>query len=70
MINRYKVWADSESAIDFPMHEISEYSDLESACDTACALAHEHDGKEYRAIFHVEDLLIEETIDTYENILK
>lgn len=66
----YKVWADSESAIELPMHEQDLFASYDEACDTACKLAHEHDGKPYRAIFHVEDILEEETVETYENLLK
>ena len=66
----YKVWADSESAIELPMHEQELFASYDEACDAACNLAHEHDGKPYRAIFHVEDILEEETVETYENLLK
>lgn len=66
----YKVWADSESAIELPMHEQDLFASYDEACDVACNLAHEHDGKPYRAIFHVEDILEEETVETYENLLK
>jgi hypothetical protein len=63
----YKVWADSESNVEVPMHEMEYFETFDEACDLACILAHEHDGKPYRAIFHVEDILEEETVETYEN---
>lgn len=66
----YKVWADSESAVEMPMDVVDLYSSYDVACDVASELAHEHDEKPYRAIFHVEDILEEETVDTYENLLK
>lgn len=52
------------------MHEQDLFASYDEACDVACNLAHEHDGKPYRAIFHVEDILEEETVETYENLLK
>lgn len=64
---KYKVWSDSESAIQ---KEEIEFDTLKEAEDCARTYAHLHDGKEYRAIFHVEDLEIGETIDTYENLLE
>lgn len=66
----YKVWADSESAVEMPMDVVDLYPSYDVACDVACNLAHEHDGKPYRAIFHIEDILEEETVETYENLLK
>ena len=63
----YKVWADSSSKVEMPMDVVDIYNDLEWDCDVARTLAHEHDGKPYRAIFHVEDLTKEETIETFEN---
>ena len=64
---KYKVWSDSESKIQI---EEIEFNTLKEATDTARVYAHVYDGKDYRAIFHVEDLEIGETIDTYENIIK
>ncbi len=64
----YKVWADSESKVEVPMDVVEYFETLDDACYLACDLAHEHDGKPYRAIFHVEDILEEETIETYENV--
>lgn len=65
----YKVWADSESSVDIPNDLIPYYDDLDTACDIARFLAHEHDGESYRAIFHVDDTEYGETIDTYENLI-
>ena len=65
----YKVWADSESSVDIPNDLIPCYDDLDTACDIARFLAHEHDGESYRAIFHVDDTEYGETIDTYENLI-
>lgn len=70
MIPRYKIWTDSESVVEIPLHIEQYYTELETACDVACSMAHEYDGELYRAIFHVEDLLHDETIETYENLLK
>lgn len=67
MIKKYQIWADSNSREDIPDYIEIYYSDLDTACDVAFELAHEHDNKPYRAIFHVEDLEMEETIETYEN---
>lgn len=64
---KYKVWSDSESEVQI---EEIEFENLKDAADCACTYAHLHDGKKYRAIFHVEDLEIGETIDTYENLLE
>jgi len=65
-MKRYKVWTDSESHIDFP---IVEFDDVDNAANYASSAVHMHDDKPYRAILHVEDNAIEETIDTYENIM-
>lgn len=67
---RYKVWADSCSKIAMPDDVYPFYDNIDAAHDVACDLAHEHDGHSYRAIFHVEDLVEEETVDTIENINK
>ena len=67
MKKRYYVWADSDSAIDMPDGKDT-FADYNEAYALAAKLAHEHDGKDYRAIFHIDDLKIEETIDTFENI--
>ena len=64
---RYKVWSDSESKIQI---EEIEFVTLKEASDCASVYAHLHDGKDYRAIFHVEDMEIGETIETCENIIK
>ena len=64
---KYKVWSDSESKVQI---EEIEFENLKDAADCACTYAHLYDGKEYRAIFHVEDMEIGETIDTYENLLE
>ena len=64
---KYKVWSDSESDIDLPDNISQEYGDIENAYDAACELAHEHDGKPYWAIFHVEDSEADETVATLEN---
>lgn len=64
---KYKVWSDSESKVQI---EGIEFDTIREAEDCARTYAHLHDGKEYRAIFHVEDMEIDETIDTYENLLK
>lgn len=66
----YKVWADSESAVEMPMDVVDLYPSYDAACEVAYDLAHEHDEQPYRAIFHVEDILEEETVETYENLLK
>lgn len=67
---RYKVWADSCSKVEVPDDVYPFYDNIDIAHDVACDLAHEHDGQPYRAIFHIEDLVEEETIDTIENINK
>ena len=64
----YMIWTDSESDVYIPDDVPQYYKDLQYACNVACDLAHEHDGKPYRAVFHVEDLECEETIETYENL--
>ena len=64
---KYKVWSDSESAIQ---KEEIEFEKLKDAADCACTYAHLYDGEEFRAIFHVEDMEIGKTIETYENIIK
>lgn len=64
---QYRVWADSESAVDVPGNIELCFDDINEAYSLAANLAHEHDGKKYRAIFHVEDMDIEETVDTVEN---
>lgn len=64
---RYKVWADSCSAVEVPDDVYPYYDNIDVAGNVACDLAHEHDGQPYRAIFHVEDLVEEETVDTVEN---
>lgn len=63
----YKVWADSESAVELMPHQQQYFINLDAACDAASEYAHEYDGEPFKAIFHVEDLELEETIDTYEN---
>jgi len=68
MVIRYKVWTDSESAVDLMPHQEQYFNDLDTACDAASSYAHEYNGEPFKAIFHVEDLELEETIDTYENI--
>lgn len=65
---KYKVWADSESDIQMPNGMLNTFASLEDANNVACILAHLHDGKPYRAIFHVDDEH-DETIDTYENLI-
>lgn len=65
----YKVWADSKSLVEMPADEAGLFESLDKACDLACDLAHAHDGMPYRAIFHVEDVDIDETIDTFENTI-
>lgn len=68
-IHRYRIWSDSESGIAISNKEYNKvYENLEEACSKAGELAHKHDGKFYKVIFHVEDLTIDETVDTYENI--
>lgn len=67
---RYKVWADSESIVEMPNDVNPFYKDIDAAHDAACELAHKHDGQPYRAIFHIEDLVNEETVDTIENVYK
>lgn len=65
---RYKVWADSESAIDI---EDKEFNNLDEACDFASEFVHKYDGEDAeRVILHVEDNETEETIETYENANK
>lgn len=65
---RYRVWADSDSAIDI---EEKEFSNLDKACDFASEFVHKYDGKNAeRVILHVEDNKTEETIETYENLNK
>lgn len=65
---RYKVWADSCSKVEVPDDVYPFYDNIDAAYDVASYLAHEHDEQPYRAIFHVEDLAEEETVDTVENI--
>lgn len=67
MNEKYHVWADSESAIKI-LGGKDTFADYNEAYVLASKLAHKHDGKDYRAIFHIDDLEIEETIDTFENI--
>ena len=64
MAKRYKIWTDSESAIDFPSME---FNDLEDAAMQALESVHKHDGRPYKAIVHIEDNMTGETIETYEN---
>lgn len=65
---RYRVWADSDSAISI---EPKEFNDIDKACDFASEFVHRYDGKNAeRVILHVEDNEIDDTIETYENINK
>lgn len=68
---KYKVWADSESDVSVPEELVNTYfKTQEDATNKASELAHQHDNKNYRAIFHVEQIgLEEETVETFENIL-
>lgn len=72
MSKYYKVWPDSESRIRGPK-ELSErkFASLDEAYNTASELAHEHDFKEYRAIFHVDVVSenVHETVETVENFV-
>lgn len=67
MTKNYKIWTDSDSKIEIPPHVEQYYDTIDEALNVACNLIHEHDGKQYRAIVHVEDLEIEETVETCEN---
>lgn len=65
---RYKVLADSESAISL---EPKEFDNIEEAADFASEFVHKYDGKDAeRVILHVEDNETEETIEIYENANK
>ena len=66
-VKLYKVWSDSESAYDVPDDAPYIFKDLDAACNFASECAHEYDGEQERAIFHVDDMASDETIDTYEN---
>ena len=46
---------------------ISKFNELEDAAMQAIESVHKHDGRPYKAIVHIEDNMIGETIETYEN---
>ena len=67
MEKRYKVWADSESDFRVPYWLTPYFDDFDAAYDCATFLAHFYDGVAGRAIFHVEDLAHDETVETVES---
>ena len=68
MSKRYKVWSDSDSAIDI---DIQEFDDLDEACEFASDFVHKYDGSNAkRVILNIDDNETEETIDVYEYINK
>lgn len=66
---RYKVWVDSESHKELPKGFKAYYDDVDSAYDAAAEFVHKFDGKPYRVIAHVEDLELEETVETVESFI-
>jgi len=60
---KYKVWTDNESKV----YTSKDFENINDACEYASKFVHEHDGKPYRVICHIDDEN-GETIDTYENI--
>ena len=67
-VTLYKVWADSESDYDVEEDEQVIFNNLDEAHNAASEWAHFYDGDEGRAIFHIDDIMTGETIDTVESI--
>jgi hypothetical protein len=67
-VTLYKVWADSESDYDVEEYEQVIFNNLDEAHDAASKWVHFYDGDEGRAIFHIDDMMTGETIDTVESI--
>lgn len=65
---KYKVWSDSESNLR-PMGACY-FENLLDAMQYASMWVHRYDGSYLRAILHVDDIELGETLDTVENILK
>jgi hypothetical protein len=67
-VTLYKVWADSESDYEIEDDEQVIFNNLDEAHNAASAWAHEYDSEHGRAIFHIDDMMTGETIDTVESI--
>ena len=67
-VTLYKVWADSESDYDVEEDEQVIFNNMDEAHNAASEWAHFYDGDEGRAIFHIDDIMTGETIDTVESI--
>ena len=67
-VTLYKVWADSESAYDIDEDEQVIFNNLDEAHNAASDWVHYYDGEAGRAIFHIDDIMTGETIDTVESI--
>lgn len=67
-VTLYKVWTDSESDYDLEEDEQVIFNNLDEAHEAASSWAHYYDGYEGRAIFHIDDMMTGETIDTVESI--
>ncbi|MBR5592858.1 MAG: hypothetical protein IKW46_02175 [Bacteroidaceae bacterium] len=67
---RYEIYTDSESQVRFPQDRQRFYNTIDKAHSVASDFVHHYDGKPYRVVLHVEDLYLEETVETVENIIK
>lgn len=65
---KYKVWSDSES--DLRPRGDCYFENILDATDYASMWVHMYDGSHLRAILHVEDVELGETLDTVENFIK
>lgn len=67
-VTLYKVWTDSESAYDIDEDKQVIFNNLDEAHNAASNWVHYYDGEADRAIFHIDDMMTGETIDTVESI--
>ena len=62
---RFTVWSDSGSKVEV----YEDFADLESAAEFAHNFVHNYDNKDFRVTVYIEDNLLDDTIETYENIM-
>lgn len=67
-VTLYKVWAGCESDYEIADDEQVIFNNLDEAHNAASEWAHEYDGEHGRAIFHIDDMMTGETVDTVESI--
>ena len=66
---RYTIWTDSESYIHLPKGFKKYYNSIDAAYDAAANFVHQYDGCGFGVIIHVDDVSLDETIDTVENFI-